>query len=43
MLCKELRDNEKYLVQAGINPTRIKNVLEESTQLCKHLIENGTQ
>ncbi len=43
VLCKELRDNEQYLVQAGINPTRIKNILEESTQLCKHLIESGTR
>lgn len=41
VLCKEICDNEQYLVQAGVNPTRIKNVLEEATQLCQHLIENG--
>ena len=41
VLCKEICDNDQYLVQAGINPTRIKSVLEEVTQLCKHLIENG--
>jgi hypothetical protein len=41
VLCKEICDNEQYLVQAGVNPTRIKSVLEEATQLCKHLIENG--
>ena len=41
VLCKEICDNEHYLVQADINPTRIKSVLEEATQLCKHLIENG--
>lgn len=43
VLCKELRDNQQYLVQAGVNPTRIKSVLEEATQLCKHLNENGKQ
>ena len=41
VLCKEICENEQYLVQAGINPTRIKSVLEEATQLCQHLIENG--
>ena len=41
VLCKEIGDNEQYLVQTGVNPTRIKGVLEEVTQLCKHLIENG--
>ena len=41
VLCKEIRENEQYLVEADINPTRIKSVLEEATQLCKHLIENG--
>ena len=41
VLCKEIYENEHYLVQADINPTRIKSVLEEATQLCKHLIVNG--
>ena len=41
VLCKEIRENEQYLVEVDINPTRIKSVLEEATQLCKHLIENG--
>ena len=41
VLCKEISDNEGYLVKAGVNPSRIKGVLEESNQLCKYLIENG--
>jgi len=41
VLCKEICDNEQYLVQAGVHSTRIKSVLEEATQLCKHLIKNG--
>lgn len=41
VLCKEICDNEQYLAQAGINPTRIKSVLEEGNQLCQHLIESG--
>ena len=41
VLSKEICDNEHYIVQAGVNSTRIKNVLEEASQLCKHLIENG--
>ena len=41
VLCKEISDNEDYLVKAGVNPSRIKGVLEESNQLCKYLIENG--
>ena len=33
VLCKEICDNEQYLVQAGVNQSRIKNVLKESQQL----------
>jgi hypothetical protein len=40
VLCKEICDNIQYLVQAGVNPSRIKSVLEEVTQLCQHLIES---
>jgi len=43
VLCKEIRDNEQYLEQAGVNPSRIKGVLEKSRQLCKQLIHNGKQ
>ena len=41
VLCQEISDNEKYLVQAGIKQARIKTILNEVSQLCKHLIENG--
>jgi hypothetical protein len=40
VLCKEICDNEQYLIQASVLPTRIKSVLEESHQLCQHLIGN---
>jgi hypothetical protein len=43
VLCKEICDNEQYLIQAGVQPTRIKAVLEESHQLCQHLVESGKQ
>ncbi len=43
VLCKEISDNEDYLVKAGVNPSRNKKVLEESNELCKYLIENGKQ
>lgn len=39
VLCKEICDNEQYLVQAGVNQTRIKNVLKESQQLCLNIVE----
>lgn len=39
VLCKEIVDNEKLLVQADVNPTRIKVVMEEANQLCQHLVE----
>ncbi len=41
VLCKEICDDEQHLVQADINPARIKIVLEEATRLCEHLIDNG--
>lgn len=43
VLCKEICDNEQYLVQAGVTPAGIKNVQEECRQLCQHLIENTKQ
>ncbi len=43
VLCKELCDNEQYLVQAGVKQTRIKAVLQEGNQLCQHLIKNEKQ
>lgn len=41
VLCKAVIDEEQVLVKVGVNSKRIKNVLKEATQLCKHLIENG--
>ena len=41
VLCKEICDDEQHLVEAHINPARIKIVLEEATRLCQHLIDNG--
>ncbi len=41
VLCKEICDDEQHLIQADINPARIKSVLEEATQLCQKLIVNG--
>ena len=41
VLCKEIVDNEKYLIQADVNPTRIKLVMEEANQLTKDLLGNG--
>ena len=37
VLCKELCDNEQYLIQARVNPKRIKTVLEEANNLCKEI------
>lgn len=41
VLCQEICDDETHLVRAGVKQTRIKAVLEEAAQLCKHLIING--
>lgn len=41
VLCKEISDNEQYLVQAGVNPARINAIMEEANQLCKQLKERG--
>jgi len=43
VLCKEIIDHEQYLALAGIQSTRIKNILEEANQLCQHLNGNGKQ
>ncbi len=40
VLCKEIVDNEKYLVQADVPPARIKVVMEEANQLTQHLMES---
>lgn len=40
VLCKEINDNEHYLIKAGVNPTRIKAITREVNQLCEHLIQN---
>lgn len=41
VLSKEICDNKQHLIHAGVNPTRVKSVLDEAAQLCKHLNENG--
>lgn len=41
VLVKEICDNEQYLVQAEVNLTRIKSVMEEANELCKQLIKSG--
>ena len=40
VLCKEINDNEHYLIDAGVNQTRIKAITREVNQLCEHLIQN---
>jgi hypothetical protein len=37
VLCKELFDDEKALLRAGIKRSKINAVLEEAIQLCQHL------
>lgn len=40
VLCKEINGNEHYLINAGVNQTRIKTITREVHQLCEHLIQN---
>jgi hypothetical protein len=39
VLCKEVDNNKKMLLDAGISPARIDNVLAEARQLCKRNVE----
>ncbi|MCE9539575.1 MAG: ATPase, partial [Bacteroidetes bacterium] len=41
VLCQEIVDNENYLVQADVNPSRIKGVMEEAKKLTQNIIESG--
>ncbi|MFV5703652.1 restriction endonuclease [Flavobacterium sp. XS2P12] len=41
VLCKEICNNENHLSIIGIESSRIKSILEEGSQLCNQLIDNG--
>jgi len=41
VLCKEICKDNSHLKTIGVNPSRIKSILNEASQLCNQLIDDG--